>query len=44
MGYSSIPPLRLQFPILVIKYAYKVDDPVGATELTIKLKPNVVER
>ena len=36
--------LRLPFPILVIKYAYKVDDRVGATNLIIKLKPKIVER
>ena len=36
--------LRLLFPILVIKYAQKVDDRVRATELTIKLKPKIVER
>ena len=35
--------LRLQFPILVIKYASKVDDRVGATELNIKLEPKDVE-
>ena len=35
---------KLWFPILVIKYAYKVDDRVGATELIIKLKPKVAER
>ena len=35
---------RLQFPILVIKYAQEVDDPVGAVGLIINLKPKVVER
>ena len=35
--------LRLRFPILVIKYALKVDNRVGATELIIKRKPKVVE-
>ena len=35
--------LRLQFPILVIKHASKVDDQVGATELNIKLEPKDVE-
>ena len=36
--------LKLRFPILMIKYAYKVDDRIGATELIIKLKPKLVER
>ena len=36
--------LRLRFPILVIKYVEKVDDRIGATELIIKLKPEVVEK
>ena len=36
--------LRLRFPVLVVKYAQKVEDRVGATELIIKLKPKVIER
>ena len=36
--------LRLRFPILVIKYALKVDSRAGATELIIKRKPKVIER
>ena len=35
--------LKLRFTILVIKYAYEVDDLVGATELIIKFEPKVVE-
>ena len=35
--------LRLRFPILVIKYAYEVNDRVGVTELIITLKPKIVE-
>ena len=41
---TAEPNLRLRFPILVIKYAKKVDKRVGATELIIKRKPKVVER
>ena len=36
--------LRLRFPILLIKYALKVDDRVGATKLIIELKAKIVER
>ena len=42
--YFTNDPLRLRFPILVIKYAKKVDNRVGATERNIKRKPKVVER
>ena len=41
---TSVFHLRLRFTILVIKYTYKVDDRIGATELIIKLKPKLVER
>ena len=36
--------LRLWVLSLVIKYIEKVDEQVEATELIIKLKPNVAER
>ena len=36
--------LRLWFPILVIKYVYKVNNQVGAAELNKKLKPKVIEK
>ena len=35
----SLVTFRFRFPILVIKYAPKVDDPIGAIELIKKLKP-----
>ena len=41
--YRAEPPQGYS-PILVIKYAKKVDDRVGATKLIIKLKLKVVER
>ena len=40
---SGMSLLRLRFPILVIKYVLKVDDRVGATELTVKHKPDTIE-
>ena len=39
--HCKLPPLRLPFSILVIKYAQEVDDRVGATELIINTLYNV---
>ena len=43
-SHSHFLHLRLRFPILVIRYAYKVDDLVGATELIIKFEQKAAER